>query len=112
MPKIVELDWKELNAILQFGVSSTQAAQVMGISADFIENKIREVHNMTFTEYRAAKEGKVKLLLKQKAITMGLAGNAAMLKYSLANMCGWSDRVDTALSGEATIKIETDEQGL
>lgn len=112
MPKVVELNWTELNAILQFNVSCVQASQLLGVSADFIEKKIRAEHDMTFTEYRAEKQGKIRVLLQQKAIQMGLAGNATMLIFSLKNLCGWSDKVDSTLAGEVAIKISTDEMGL
>jgi len=47
------------------------------------------------TEYKEKRKDGIKVALKNKAVQMALAGNSAMLIFSLKNLCGWSDNVQT-----------------
>jgi hypothetical protein len=44
-------------------------------------------------EYKENRKDDIKIALKNKAVTMALAGNPAMLIFCLKNICGWSDNV-------------------
>lgn len=91
MPKI-ELDWGKLDAILQFNPTLVICAELLEISIDTIERRIKDAHNCTFLEYKNRKMGLVKIKLQQKAITMALGGNTAMMIFTLKNLCGWADK--------------------
>ena len=87
-----EFDWNTFDAICQFHPSLATASMVMGVSDDTIQRRIKEKTGQTFKEYRADKEGTVRLSLQQKALNMALAGNVPMLIFSLKNLCDWSDK--------------------
>lgn len=94
----VEIDWGKLDAILQFKPTLKVCSDIMEISGDTIEDRIREVHNCSFGEYRDRKMGKVKLKLQQKAIEMALSGNTTMMIFALKNLCDWSDKIENNIS--------------
>ena len=100
-----DIDFKQLDGILQFKPSLKTVADYFGCSEDTIDRRIKEKHNKTFAEYRDIKMSGVKIKLQQKAIAMGLGGNVTMLIFCLKNLCEWSDKQDT------TIKTD-DKKGL
>lgn len=93
-----ELDWRTLDGILQFNATKKMCAEILAVSEDVIERRIRELYNQTFTDYKDAKMGKVKIKLQQKAIELALAGNVTMLIFCLKNLCGWADRIEQDIS--------------
>lgn len=92
----IEINWGQLNGILQFNASLRICSQIMGISEDVIEKNIRTQFDMTFKEYKESKMAKVKIMLQQKAIEMALKGNTAMMIFTLKNLCGWADKQEIA----------------
>jgi len=93
-------DWELLDKILQFKPSLSDTAEIMKVSEDTVERRIREKYKMTFAEYRNKKMANVRLTLVQKAIQMAKAGDRTMLIFSLKNYCGWADNPDLADYGE------------
>jgi hypothetical protein len=89
--EIVDFDWDKFNAILQFNPTKVMCAEILGVSEDIIEFRLRDHFQTTFGEYKQRKMSNTKLKLQQKAIQMGLAGDRTMLIFSLKNLCGWSD---------------------
>lgn len=109
----VEIDWGKLDAILQFKPTLKVCSDIMEVSQDTIEDRIRETHNCTFAEYRDRKMGKVKLKLQQKAIEMALSGNTTMMIFALKNLCDWSDKNDVQVDlSKVKIEITKDESEL
>ena len=91
-PRIrIPLDWDKLDAILQFKPSVRTTAEMLNMSHDTLERRIRSKHNMSFGEYRELKMGRVVLKLQQKAINKALDGDNTMLIFCLKNLCGWGD---------------------
>ena len=97
-------DWKELNAILVFKMSKKFCSKYFGISEDTLERRIREEHDMTFTEYKEYCSGGLAMELQQVAIEKALDGNASMLMFALKNIAGWSDKVEQKV--EQTLTLE------
>lgn len=77
-PKI-ELDWKLLDSILEFGARCIDCAGILECSEDTIQTKIKESFGMTFSEYRLLKMSKMRTRLLQKQVDVALKGNVAML---------------------------------
>jgi len=88
----VDFDWEKFNAILQFMPQKDVASDIMGVSEDTIDRRIKEMHNCTFKEYRERKMAPVKMRLVKKAIDKAMNGDNTMLIFCLKNLCGWSDR--------------------
>lgn len=107
-----EFDWSKLDAILQYNAELNDAAEIMQVHPDTIAKKIRKQFDLSFSEYRHKKMGKVRIKLVQKATEMAFNGNATMMIFCLKNLCKWVDRQDVEHSGESTIKIETVEEDL
>ena len=87
----IPFDWTRLDAILQYKASLADSAEIMQVSEDTIEKRIKDKYKITFTEYRDKKMSTVRLSLVQKAIHMAKAGDRTMLIFCLKNLCGWND---------------------
>ena len=59
-----------------------------------IELRLREDHDMTFSEYHETKVSLISVKLQQKAINMALNGNVPMLIFSLKNLAKWKDKLE------------------
>lgn len=108
----VEVDYKVLDALLQFKVPLYFVADYMGVSRDTIIRRLREDHDMTYAEYHDLRLQRTATKLQQKAIEMALAGNATMMIFSLKNLAGWSDKIDNDIkiqSNGITITVNKDE---
>ena len=77
----VEVDYKVLDALLQFKVPLYFVADYMGVSRDTIIRRLREDHDMTYAEYHDLRLQRTATKLQQKAIEMALAGNATMMIF-------------------------------
>lgn len=113
-PKI-EVDYKVLDALLQFKVPLYFVADYMKVSRDTIIRRLKEDHDMTFAEYHELRLMRTATKLQQKAIEMALAGNATMMIFSLKNLAGWSDKIDNDIkiqSNGITITVNKDESDL
>ena len=86
-------DWGVLDGVLQYESNLKDCADLLNVSEDTVERRIKAMYKITFSEYRASKLGKVKIKLVQKAITQALEGNSpAVLIFCLKNLCKWTDR--------------------
>jgi hypothetical protein len=87
-------DWHQFDTYCSVKFTKRTCAELMGISEDTIEKRVRKEYDMTFTEYRETKLAPTKIKLVQKAIDMALGGNVTMLIFTLKNLCGWTDKVE------------------
>jgi hypothetical protein len=113
-PKI-EVDYKVLDALLQFKVPLYFVADYMNVSRDTIIRRLKEDYDMTFAEYHELRLMRTATKLQQKAIEMALAGNATMMIFSLKNLAGWADKVDNDIkiqSNGISITVNKDESDL
>lgn len=106
----VEVDWKILDALLQFKVTLNYCSDYLGVSNDTIQRRCKEEKGMSFSDYHALKLQRTAVKLQQKAIEMALAGNATMMIFSLKNLAMWSDKIDHDVSEDmkAAIAINID----
>lgn len=90
-----EIDWKILDALLQFKVTLRHCADYMGVSIDAIQRRVKEEKGISFSEYHELKLQRTATKLQQKAIEMALSGDRTMLIFCLKNLAGWADKVET-----------------
>jgi len=109
----IEIDFGQLDAMMQFKVTKAFVADWFGCSEDTIEKRIKERSGMTFTNYNKLKMNRTGFKLQQKAIEMALAGDRTMLIFSLKNMAQWVDKVETELNlNNISITIDKDDSKL
>jgi hypothetical protein len=90
--KKVEINWEKLDGMLAVGTRKKTCCMILDVSEDAIERRLREKHDMTFTEYAEVKLQDTVYYLKRKAIHMALEkNNVAMLIFSLKNLGNWTD---------------------
>lgn len=88
----VVIDWKVLDALLQFKVTLEHCADYMNVSTDAIQRRCKEEKGMTFSEYHELRLQRTATKLQQKAIEMAINGNTTMMIFALKNLAGWSDK--------------------
>jgi hypothetical protein len=107
-----EIDYKQLDAIMQFKVTKGFVADYFNISEDTLETRIREHANMTFSEYNKLKLQRTGIKLQQKAIEAALSGNTPLMIFALKNIAGWSDNITSEMNHSGQIKISVDDKDL
>ena len=90
--KRLKFDWDKFDSILQFKPTKEVCSDIMGVSEDVIERRIKEKFECTFMEYRTRKMGPMKIRIAQKVIQMALQGNVPCLIYASKVFLGWSDK--------------------
>ena len=108
MSNKVEIDWKVLDALLQFKVTLNYCAEYLGVSVDAIQRRCKEEKGLTFSEYHELKLQRTAVKLQQKAIEMALAGNTTLMIFALKNLANWSDKLETRVDTTA-IQINIDQ---
>ena len=107
-----DFDWKMLDAILQYNASKKDCSDLLEVSEDTIERRIKTEYSCTFTEYRDRKMSKTRLKLSQKQVEVALAGNVTMLIFLGKNMLGQSDKVENEINSKIEILIDEDDNKL
>ena len=112
----IDIDFKVLDALVQFKVTKIFVADYIGVSPDTIEKRIRENFDMTYTEYSKLKQQRTGFKLQQKCIELALGGDRTLMIFALKNMAGWSDKLEqTAIDGGIkidSIALDDDDQRL
>ena len=94
-PDKIQLDYKAFNALCQFKSTTREfAAEYLNISPGTIDNRLREDHGMTFTQYHESKMKRVATKLEEKAVQMAMNGDRTMLIFCLKNYARWQDKMD------------------
>lgn len=94
MPKKVIIDWKVLDAILQFKPSREDCCSILNCSDTKLETSIRKKYDMTFREYRNFRMGRTRVKLAQKQFDVAMSGNTTMLIWLGKNWLGQKDLPD------------------
>ena len=90
-PKI-DLDWELLDNLCAHTMKLADCAEIMKVSEDTIQNKIKEKEGVSFSVYRDKKLAKTRLTLVQRALKMS-ATDRVMLIFCLKNLNKWQDVV-------------------
>ena len=109
----IDIDFKVLDALMQFKVTKGFVADYMGVSEDTIDRRIRESSGLTFTAYGKLKQQRTGLKLQQKCIELALGGDRTLMIFALKNMADWTDKIDSNVDVSGiTIKIDSDDSKL
>ena len=88
----LEFNWEKFDAILRFKPTKQICSDIMEVSEDVIERRIREKYDCTFSEYRSRRMGPTRIKIAEKLIEMALQGNVPCLIYASKVFLGWSDK--------------------
>lgn len=94
----IEIDWKEFDKLCGLQCSLEEIAGWFNCSVDTIENRVKEVHGITFSEYFAQKRSSGKISLRRKQYETALAGNATMLIWLGKQYLGQSDKQEQSIN--------------
>ena len=90
--KEVKFDWEKLNIILRFGGTKKDSAEIMEVSEDTIERRIKKEYDMTFTEYKTQKMAYMRMKILQKQYEVAMRGNVSMLIWLGKQNCNQVDK--------------------
>ncbi len=114
MVQHLKMDWKKLDTILQFGPTLDTCSEVLGVSPDTIERRIKKRFDMSFGQYRLQKMGPAKLRLLQLAFEKVERGDTRLLIYMLEKFAAWESQNVSQLednNNTITLKYNLDYQG-
>lgn len=89
----IEIDWKEFDKLCGLQCSLEEIAGWFNCSVDTIENRVKEVHGITFSEYFAQKRSSGKISLRRKQYELAMSGNATMLLWLGKQYLGQTEKV-------------------
>jgi hypothetical protein len=101
-----EMNWEVLDSILQFGASLLDCSELCEMSEDSIQRKIKEKHEMTFSEYRDKKMSRMRVKLLRKQYEGAMAGNTALLIWLGKQYLGQSDKNESKNDESHTIQLK------
>lgn len=109
----IDFDWKVLDSILQFGATLIDCSEMLKVSEDTIQKRIRELHDLKFSEYRNRKMSRMRVRLLQRQFDSAMSGNTALLIWLGKQHLGQSDKLDTSLdTSQIQINISKGEDNL
>lgn len=90
----IEINWELLDQLCSHRMYLRDCSEILKVSEDTIENRIKEKTGKTFSEYRNKKMAPFRNKLVKKALDMALKdGDRVMLIFCLKNYCGWTDNL-------------------
>lgn len=105
-------DWDKLDAILQYGAWLVDCADILNVSEDTVDRRIKSEFGMTFSEYRTKKMSRTRMRLAQKQIEAALAGNVTMLIWLGKQYLGQQDKHEVASTSQIKINIDQDDEAV
>lgn len=108
----IEINWIEFDKLCRLQCTLEEIAGWFNCSIDTIENKVKQEHGVTFSEYFAQKRAGGKVSLRRRQYEAAMAGNTALLIFLGKQYLGQSDK-NTVTGGEEPIKLSysMDEDG-
>jgi hypothetical protein len=105
----IELNQGQFEALLRMNPTLKDTAAFFRCSEDTIERRAKEFGYLDFADARQQNMVHTRLTLIRKAITMGESGNVPMLIFSLKNLCGWVEKVESTNENLSKIQINIDQ---
>ena len=107
-----DIDWHNLDSILEFGARLKDCEEIVGVSQDTLQRRIKEKCGLTFTEYRDLKMSKMRMKLLQKQYDVAMKGNVSMLIWLGKQHLGQKDKHENTNLGKLEINIDKQDKGL
>lgn len=110
---IKEINWDVVDAILQYGATIVDCAEMVKVSDDTLLNRIREIHGCTFSEYRNKKMSKVRISLARKQYELAMNGDRTMLIWLGKQWLGQAEKQEVTQEIKSiSINIDQDDSKL
>ena len=87
-----DFDWELLDNLCAHTMWLKDCAELMKLSEDTIQRRIKEKYGITFAVYRDKKLAKTRMSLVQRALKMA-ATDRVMLIFCLKNLNKWQDQI-------------------
>ena len=94
----IEIDWKEFDKLCGLQCTLEEIAGWFNCSIDTIENRVKEVHGITFSEYFSQKRSSGRISLRRKQYEAAMSGNTALLIWLGKQYLNQSDKQDQNIS--------------
>lgn len=108
----IEIDWNEFDKLCGLQCSLEEIAGWFNCSIDTIENRVREVHGVTFSEYFAQKRSSGKISLRRKQYETAMSGNPTLLIWLGKQYLGQVDKHEAAIQGNINVVVDESDQDL
>ncbi|MEB3218967.1 MAG: hypothetical protein VKN72_22405 [Nostocales cyanobacterium 94392] len=103
----IEIDWKEFDKLCGLQCTLEEIAGWFNCSIDTIENRVKEVHGITFSEYFSQKRASGRISLRRKQYESAMSGNTALLIWLGKQYLNQSDKQDQTVShNDAKLVVE------
>lgn len=99
-PKVIELDWDQVDTLGRIMCTAEEIAEVLKVSYDTLVRRCRRDKNMNIAEYLALKRAAGRASLRRSQYKKATDGNTAMLIWLGKQYLGQSDKMqnDTQLT--------------
>jgi hypothetical protein len=91
---LIEIRWDEFDKLCSLQCTLIEIAGWFNCSIDTIENKVKEAHSVTFSEYYAQKRSGGKVSLRRKQFETAMSGNPTMLIWLGKQYLAQSDKIE------------------
>lgn len=94
----IEIDWEEFDKLCKIQCTLEEIAGWFNCSEDTIENRVKEMHGITFSEYFKQKRASGKISLRRKQFQTAQSGNVSMLIWLGKQYLNQSDKREENIS--------------
>lgn len=88
----IEIDWSEFDKLCRIQCTLEEIAGWFDCSVDTIENRVKEAHGITFSEYFAQKSTRGRSSLRRRQYTAAMRGDRTMLIWLGKQWLGQADK--------------------
>jgi len=100
----INIDFEHFDKLCEIQCTLVEIAGFFGCSVDTIENRVKEVHKVTFSEYYKKKCQKGLISLRRKQFALAFNGNVTMCIFLGKQYLGQSDKVEQKGFNDTQIK--------
>jgi hypothetical protein len=106
-PKI-KIDFDLFKKLCSIQATLVEIAGIFECSVDTIENRVKEVYGMTFSEFYKIHSAEGKTSLRRAQFKSALSGNSALLIFLGKQYLGQKDKIEQEISGPEgkPVKVE------
>ncbi len=103
--KMTEEKIRQLKAVCRMKPTLEDASELIGVGKRTIERYCKEVHGVSFGEFRQQNMAWTRHMIFREIIEQCKKGNPAMLIWASKNLLGWSDKQEVKESSEIKVIV-------